>query len=190
MCCVSHETYPREDMLRFVAGPHNELFCDATGKLPGRGVWIYPTWHNMTDAVKKRIFAKVLLAPVQTTPAILEQVEYALTNRVLSLLGLARKSGLVAFGFEAVKKMVAENQAVMAFEASDASEREQDKLYHHHADLFVFSHFSRHQLGQIMGMDSVVHVGILNQKNSMLLMQTARKLDLFLQGKNERINND
>lgn len=183
ICFVSRETHPREEMLRFVAGPRNKLMFDVTGKLPGRGVWIYPLREVVQKAVTKRMFAKFLFAPVQTTPEVMEQVETALRARVLSLLGLARKSGVVVFGFEAVKKAMMNGGLAMAFEAEDASVREQDKLFHHAPDMFICSCFPREELGRMMGQDSVVHIGILNGRASELLVQTARKLDLFLQGK-------
>lgn len=183
ICFVSRETYPREEMLRFVAGPRNTLVFDVTGKLPGRGVWIYPLREVVQKAVAKKMFAKFLFAPVQTKPEVMEQVETGLRTRVLSLLGLARKSGVVVFGFEAVKKAMLNGGLAMAFEAEDASAREQDKLYHHAPDIFVCSCFSREELGHMMGQDKVVHIGILNERASELLVQTVRKLDLFLQGK-------
>ncbi len=183
ICFVSRETHPREEMLRFVAGPRNKLVFDVTGKLPGRGVWLYPLREVVQKAVSKRMFAKFLFAPVQTTPDIMDQVEKALRDRVLSLLGLARKSGVVVFGFEAVKKAMTDKAIAMAFEAEDASTRERDKLYHHAPHTFICSCFSREELGRMMGQNSVVHVGILNGRAGELLIQTVRKLDLFLQGK-------
>ena len=56
------------------------------------------------------------------------QVETALKHRCLELLGLCRKAGLLIFGYEAVKKSIADKKAAVVFEAEDASRREESKL--------------------------------------------------------------
>src|SRR5258707_9749844 len=39
-CIATREVKPKDALLRFVAGPDNELVPDIAGKLPGRGLWV------------------------------------------------------------------------------------------------------------------------------------------------------
>jgi len=183
VCFVTKESYPREEMIRFAYAPNHDVIFDETGKLPGRGMWVHPARETVQYAVTKRVFSKSFHTAVKTPTDLMDQVEAGLKRRTLSLLGLARKGGAVVFGFEAVKKAVMDGSAIFAFEATDASEREQDKLYHYVPDLPVCSHFTREELGRMMGQTAVVHIGILNQKAAVSLIATAKKLNLFMQGK-------
>lgn len=183
VCFVTKESYPREEMIRFAYAPNHDVIFDETGKLPGRGMWIHPARETVQYAVTKRVFSKSFHTPVKTPADLMEQIEAGLKRRTLSLLGLARKGGAVVFGFEAVKKAIMDGNAIFAFEASDASEREQDKLYHYMPDFPICPYFSREELGKMMGQTATVHIGILNQKAAKPLIATATKLNLFMQEK-------
>ena len=39
-CILSGQNLPREQLIRFVAGPDGHAVADLACKLPGRGVWI------------------------------------------------------------------------------------------------------------------------------------------------------
>lgn len=177
----------REEMLRFVVSPDKMVFFDAAEKLPGRGMWLKADWQTLKNAVEKRIFFKAAKGTVNIPPDLVEQVETQLKNRVLSLLGLARKAGVLVFGYEGVKKALAAQGAVLAFEASDSSERERDKLYHYEHDLKVYDIFTREELGRVAGMDGVAHMAVSGGKVAKELNQNMHKLVLFLQSKGESL---
>lgn len=170
-------------MLRFVLSPDKVVFFDASEKLPGRGMWLKSDYATVQTAVQKKVFYKAAGGTVKIPEDLIDQVEKGLHDRVLSLMGLARKAGALVFGYEAVKKALMNGDAVMAFEADDASERGKDKLYHHSNDLPVYTYFTREELGHLIGQEAGVHVGILKSKVATQLQQNVQKLALFLQGK-------
>lgn len=180
-CFVSRETYPREELLRFVASPDHVVFFDVTEKLPGRGMWLHADAETVHKAVTKKMFSKAAGEGVKTPEGLEEQVALNLRTRALSLMGLARKAGALVFGYEAVKKALAGGKAVMAFEADDASERGKDKLYHYTENLKICTLFTREELGNVIGQEAGVHVGILKSKVATELSAVVHKLELFSQ---------
>ncbi len=176
----------REEMLRFVVSDDKTVFFDAAEKLPGRGMWLKADYRTLKNAVEKRIFFKAAKGTVNIPADLVEQVENQLKGRVLSLLGLARKAGVLVFGYEGVKKVLAAHEAVLAFEASDSSERERDKLYHYEK-LKVYDIFTREELGRVAGTDAVAHMVVSGGKVADEINQNVHKLVLFLQSKGETL---
>lgn len=186
-CFVSKETFERGEMLRFVVSPDKTVFFDAAEKLPGRGMWLRADYQTLKNAVEKRIFFKAAKGTVNIPADLVMQVEMQLKNRVLSLLGLARKAGALVFGYEGVKKALTAREAALAFEATDSSERERDKLYHYEHELKIYDVFTREELGRVAGMDAVAHMAVLHGKVAKELNQNVHKLVLFLQSKGESL---
>lgn len=182
VCFATREHFPRGEMLRFAISPTQEVVFDENGRLPGRGIWLSPKRDVIERAIARKLFSKSVHAAAKIPDGLMEQIETGLRRRLLSLLGLARKSGALVFGFEAVKKEIAAHRVVLAFEAADASAREQDKLYHFSPDVTVCSVLTRGELGAALGVESVTHIGIINEKTAEALRLTAGKLELFLQG--------
>lgn len=170
-----------------MVSPDRTVFYDVVEKLPGRGMWLKADFQTLKTAVEKRIFFKAAKGTVNIPSDLVDQVEAQLKNKVLSLLGLARKAGVLVFGYEGVKKALVANEAVLAFEAADSSERERDKLYHYEHELKVYDIFTREELGHIAGMDAVAHMAVLKSNVAKEINQNVHKLVLFLQSKGESL---
>lgn len=184
-CFVTKEACPKTDMLRFVAAPDRTIVFDVAGKLPGRGLWLKANRDILALAISKKLFHKAAGKQVIIPVDLEDTVEIALKNRCLSLLGLCRKAGLLLFGYEAVKKAVGQGLAVSAFEASDASERGQNKIFKPNDTFPIYMVLSRQEMGQIAGMDEVVHIALLKGKLSDEVSDVARKIGLY-QDRHER----
>lgn len=174
-------------MLRFVVSPDRVVFFDVAEKLPGRGMWLKSDYKTLKTAVDKRVFFKAAKGTVDIPQDLIEQVETQLRNKVLSLLGLARKAGALVYGYEGVKKALVSGNAVLAFEANGSSERERDKLYHYEHELKVYDFFSREELGQVVGQGAVAHMAVTKSKVAKELNQHVQKLVSFLQSKGESL---
>ncbi len=179
-CFVTKETYPRADMLRFVSAPGRIVCFDVARKLPGHGFWLKADGDILNQAITKRLFYKAAKGTVKIPEDLAEQVENALRTRCVHLLALCRKAGLLVFGFEAVKKALAAGTVVAAFEATDASARGQSKVFRPDDTFPVYTVLSRTELGQVAGMDEVVHVALLSGKLSDSATETAHQLNLLL----------
>ena len=181
-CFVTKEEAPRTEMLRFVATPDRQIVFDVAEKLPGRGFWLKADENILKQAIEKRLFYKAAKGTVQIPEDLQSQVENALKDRCLNLLGLCRKAGLLTFGYEAVKKEITKGTVVAVFEASDASKREQQKLFKENDPFSMWQILSRSELGTVAGQDEVVHVALLNGSLSDRAVQMAQKISLYFDG--------
>ena len=181
-CFVTKETAPRREMLRFVCTPERQIVFDVAEKLPGRGFWLKADRTILKQAIEKRLFCKPARGMVEIPENLQNQVEQALKNRCLNLLGLCRKAGLLTFGHEAVKKEILKGNVEAVFEAGDASKREQQKMFKDDDPFSVWQILSRSELGQIAGLDEVVHVALLKGDLSGQAAQVAHKICLYYDG--------
>lgn len=159
-CFISKQTGPRESMLRFVADETGCVFFDVLEKLPGRGAWLMPDKEVVTQAISKNVFKNIFQKKTIVPDGFYETIISLLKKHVLEELSLARKIGVLCFGFETVKKALFDKKALFACEALDSAENGQEKLSFD-ADFPVFQVFSRTELGQIAGQDFVVHMAVL-----------------------------
>ena len=90
---VSGEVMDEARLVRFVVGPGAVVAPDIARKLPGRGLWVAADRASLEIAARKGLFARAAKAKVSAPPDLADQVELLLLRRLLSALGLARKSG-------------------------------------------------------------------------------------------------
>lgn len=179
ICFVEKKAYPREEMLRFVISPERVVVFDVNEKLPGTGIWLYPTASNLKNAIQKKLFYKAAGGTVTIPEELFESIQKTLKERCLNLLGLARKAGYLVFGFEGVKKAIETQEIIIAFEATDSSEKGKTKIYRPTDEFLICSCFTREELGQVTGQEAQVHIVVLKSKIATELKQTALKLDLL-----------
>lgn len=99
-CLVTRETLPMDRLIRFCVSPDRMLVPDLAHKLPGRGMWVTADRDLVETACAKGLFTKAARVKV-TCPADMDGLIKSLfVKRLQSLLGLAKKAGLVVAGFE------------------------------------------------------------------------------------------
>lgn len=174
-CFVSKQTGPRSSMLRFVADEGGVIYFDVLEKLPGRGLWLMPDRQIVCKAIEKNLFQHALQRKTIVPADFYENILRVLRAHVLEQLALARKTGVLVFGFEAVKKALFDKKAVLACEALDCAENGQEKLSFE-KDFPVFQVFSREALGQIAGQDFVVHMAVLQHPISVKIKDNLEKI--------------
>ena len=179
VCIVTKNVFPRSEMLRFVVSPTREIVFDAEEKLPGKGIWILADKDTLQKAVLKKMFNKAAGMSVDVPENLADIVLGRLQEKCVSLLALARKAGVLVFGFEGVKKALTNMSVSVAFEAEDAAQNGKDKLYRPTDDFPVFSSLTREDLGQITGMEQQVHIAVLNSKLADNLIIAGKKLELY-----------
>jgi Predicted nucleic-acid-binding protein implicated in transcription termination len=146
-------------MIRMVAKPTAEkgLVADLAQKLPGRGYWVHAgCLPNM--AAKAPRLARDMPA---MAPSEVQAIAELLRQRVLSLLGMARKAGLLVQGFH---KLKAGGPYEIFFHASDGAEDGLRKLKSLDRDVPVLRHFDSASLASCLGEEHVVHVGLTSSR--------------------------
>lgn len=120
-CAVTRESRSREELLRFVASPADEIVPDLKCKLPGRGVWITATQTMVEQAARRGAFARSLKKQVKVNPDLSVRTGELLEQDALQSLAMANKAGLVGTGAFHVEKALARGTCVAVIEATDGS---------------------------------------------------------------------
>ena len=181
-CITTGQTLPPHRLIRFVAAPDGYAVADLAGRLPGRGAWVTASEDAIRKADKRGHFKRALGGGLQSDDQTIMMIAAQLRARVLSIAGLARRSGILLGGSG---KLLAEGHCVGLLAADDASPRETKKLQAKLAVDWVARNFSATELGKICGRDSIAFVGVRAstapgaEKLSDILHQEIIRLDGF-----------
>jgi predicted RNA-binding protein YlxR (DUF448 family) len=181
-CITTGKTLPPHRLIRFVAAPNGFVVADLTGRLPGRGAWVTASEDSIRNANKRGHFKRVLGGGLESDDRMIITIAAQLRARVLSIAGLARRSGILIGGSS---KLLAEGQCIGLLAADDASLRETEKLRAKLTVDWVASNFSATELGKICGRDRITFVGVCAAKTpgadklSDILHQEITRLDGF-----------
>ncbi|MDA0332825.1 MAG: DUF448 domain-containing protein [Proteobacteria bacterium] len=156
-CITTGQTLPPHRLIRFVAAPDGYAIADLAGKLPGRGAWVTASEDAIRKADKRGHFKRALGGGLLSDDQTIMMIAAQLRARVLSIAGLARRSGILLGGSG---KLLAEGHCVGLLAADDASPRETEKLRSKLAVDWVARNFSATELGRIFGRDSIAFVGV------------------------------
>ena len=181
-CIITGDTLPPHRLIRFVAAPDGYAVADLAGRLPGRGAWVTASEDAIRKAEQRGHFKRALGGGLQSDDQTISVIAAQLRARVLSIAGLARRSGVLLGG---AGKLLAEGSCVGLLAADDASARETEKLRSALAVDWVARNFSATELGKICGRDSIAFVGVRAssspgaKKLSDILQQEIKRLDGF-----------
>lgn len=64
MCVVTHEKYPKKELIRVVRTPENNIIIDETGKQNGRGAYLKKELTIIDKAQKTKVLEKILEIPI------------------------------------------------------------------------------------------------------------------------------
>jgi len=159
-CFVSGDQRAKSALLRFVVGPDNVVVFDVAERLPGRGLWLTPDRDMIRTAVSKRLFSRAARQSVEIPEGLEETVASGLKRRCLDRLGLARRAGLVAAGFEKVQSQARGGRTALILEAADGAADGRRKIEALAPGVPVVDLFSGDDLGQALGREHAVHVGL------------------------------
>jgi predicted RNA-binding protein YlxR (DUF448 family) len=178
-CLLTREVKERDRMVRFVLDPAGRIVPDVDGRLPGRGMWLSADRNVLKRAVAKNLFARAARGHVQVAADLAEQVERLLVSRALDCLGLARRAGQVAMGFDQVRACLRSSSAAVLIAAADSADDGRRKLRRLAPDLPVITAFSKAELGAALGRDGIVHVAVAPGGLARRLISCVRRLAGF-----------
>lgn len=180
---VSGEVRDEAELIRFVAGPDGLVVPDLARKLPGRGLWVAADRASVDAAAKKNLFSRAAKAKLQAPPDLSDQVEILLKRRLLSALGLARKSGDLTSGFEKVSSAIKGGKAAWLIEASDGAHDGRRKLWAQARKQSpppgLLGVFTAAELGLALGLENVIHTAFLAGRAADRWTQDVKRLSGF-----------
>jgi predicted RNA-binding protein YlxR (DUF448 family) len=149
-------------LIRFVVGPEAKIYPDLGHKLPGRGIWVTADRASIEKAVQKGLFSRGAKMKVSVDPALADQVEALLHQRLLQAVSMARKTGRALCGLEKVKAALVSGEADVLLQASDGSERGKSALRPPNGEDSRIEALTGAELGLAFGRDNVIHAAILS----------------------------
>lgn len=162
-CLASAESFPKDQLLRFVVSPDLKVVPDFSANLPGRGFYVKPERGLLKTAVKKRLFARAASQSAKQQVSVdadfdmqvLEQAKW----HALQRLGLMRRSGALVYGLEKCQTALTKGKAGLYMPAINSDSPEIQKL----TNLLDNNHkafrlFTAEEQGEALGRDRLVHI--------------------------------
>ena len=187
MCAATRAVRPVSDLIRFVVGPEGEAVADVKGKLPGRGIWITGTRDALSEAIKRKAFARGYKREVRLPLDFVARTERLLESAVLDALAVAGKAGLVAAGYVKAEKRLEAGDVVAllhAVEASPEGTRKLDAVWRRQSGQppVVIGFLTSAQLDLALNRPNVIHAALLAGPASETFLARCRRLERFRVG--------
>ena len=187
-CLASGETRQPADMVRFVLDPEGVVTPDIQGKLPGRGVWVSSDRKSLEKVIALKSFARGFKGKAKVEGDLVGLTEKLLARRILGLITMARKAGVIALGNDQVQSMAREAAIAFRIEASDGSKDGRSKIrtlakaMNREQDLpdpIVVGCFTADEIGKALARESIVHAAIRPCKLAKSMKVDVRRLSGF-----------
>ena len=170
----------QQQFIRYVVGPEKQIVVDYRHRLPGRGAYTCITRQCLQTALQRNSFTRAFRQAIAPTEpdVLLDAVAQAISQRVLGLLGIARKAGGVVTGTSMLQSVMPRGDIsylIVAKDAADGSIAKMTRLAEQEG--VGWSRFSNQQtLGQIAGRDSRNCAGIKDKQFAELLALEINRL--------------
>lgn len=155
-CVACRQVADQDRLVRYVLAPDGQVLVDYRHKLPGRGAYTCLNSDCLETAVTRRQFQRSFKG--EGTPPLAENLIKALKDQIAAraeaLLGMARKSGRVESGSNAVLgSLRKEKKFALLILSEDISESIGEKLTAaaEKQGIPVFNMLGKNRLGQLLG---------------------------------------
>ena len=186
-CIVSRQRLEKEQLIRFVLGPDNQVYADLKETLPGRGVWVEAKKSVVKKAVEARLFSKGFKQEAKADPGLADLIERLLAERALQGLAMVKKSGKLVTGFSKVDSAVRSNKVDLLLHANDAADDGKRKLASATAfvrhmggeEIKTTSLWSCEEMSSVLGLGNVMHAAAAPGGATRNLIASIRKLENY-----------
>jgi uncharacterized protein len=197
LCVATRAVRPVADLIRFVIGPDGAAVPDVKRKLPGRGVWVTATQDALSEAIKRKVFARGFKRDVRLPPDLPALTDRLLERAVLDALAITGKAGLVAAGFAKVEAALEQEKVVALLHAAEAAPDGVRKLdaaarrRRQGGSLDVVRILTSAQLDLALARPNVIHAALLAGPAAETFLAGCRRLERFRTGdRGEKSNQD
>ena len=171
-CALAREVRPASELIRFVVGPDGSVVPDLKRNLPGRGLWITGTKDAVSEATRRKLFAKGFKREVRVAGDLADATGRLLERAVLDALAIVAKAGHVVAGFSKVDAAIARERLAALLHASDgapdgirkldaALRRRIEEAGGDDGTIITVGEFTTAQLDLALGRSNVVHAALL-----------------------------
>ena len=188
-CALTGKLLTREKTIRFVIGPDNTIIADLSEELPGEGIRLLGYRGTLEASIRdgsfKELFDKDWLDsdPV-ISASFLDKIESQLMDKVLGLIGLARRAGSVLNGFAKVEGSLKSGKCKLLLTASDGAEDGRMKMTRlaEAVECQQVTILPSARLSMALGQTNVIHAGIIGSGWAERLNASIDRLSLYVNG--------
>ena len=179
-CVATREVMAMDRLLRFVLAPDGTLTPDLSGKLPGRGAHLSPTRAALAQAIKTRAFDRAFKQGVRMPPQLADHLADLIQAHLLARLSLARRSGDLALGHDAVFAAASRGKLTLLILPSDATANTQARLAGLARDFPALTFATVEVLGAALGKPRVTNLAFIHAAKGDQFWALAHKFRDFL----------
>lgn len=188
-CALTGKLLPREKTIRFVIGPDNTVIADLSEELPGEGIRLLGYRGTLEASIRDGsltgLFAKERLEddPI-ISASFVDKIESQLMDKVLGLIGLARRAGSVLNGFAKVEGSLKSGKCKLLLTASDGAEDGRMKMTRlaEAVECQQVTILPSARLSMALGQTNVIHAGIIGSGWAERLNASIDRLSLYVNG--------
>ncbi len=132
-CAWTRQRAPKESLVRLVLDPEGRPWADIGAKAPGRGVYVCPDRNILREALSPKGLGRMFRGQAKTLgvdPEVwLDTLADNLAERILDLVGIARRANELVFGMDSVLGLVQSGLAGgVVVTAADFAERSERRI--------------------------------------------------------------
>ncbi|EJW21006.1 hypothetical protein IMCC14465_08020 [alpha proteobacterium IMCC14465] len=188
-CALTGKLLPLEKTIRFVIGPDNAVIADLSEELPGDGIRLLgyraTLEASISDGSFIGLFGSDFLDDVPIiAPSFVDKIETQLMDRVLGLIGLARRAGAVLNGFAKVEGCLKSGKCDLLITANDGAEGGRMKMTRlaEAVQCPQVTILPTARLSMALGQTNVIHAGIVGSGWAERLTASIDRLSLYVNG--------
>jgi ribosomal protein L7Ae-like RNA K-turn-binding protein len=178
-CSLTGNIFYSKQMLLFKE-MNNFLVCDVNARLNEKGIWCNPSRYDIEKAIRSQVFDKIFKKKLKIQNSFTENIEKSLKLKVLNLVGLSKKAGLLEIGYDKVIKGLKNNSIDVVLIANEDSKLEGAVLkIIDDRKILLNKTFSRSEISKAVGYKNVLCVAIMISNLSATLNSDFYKLMKF-----------
>ena len=178
-CSLTGNIFYLKQMLLFKE-MNNFLICDVNARLNEKGIWCNPSRYDIEKAIRSQVFDKIFKKKLKIQNSFTENIEKSLKLKVLNLVGLSKKAGLLEIGYDKVIKSLKNNSIDVVLIANEDSKLEGAVLkIIDDRKILLNKTFSRSEISKAVGYKNVLCVAIMISNLSATLNSDFYKLMKF-----------
>jgi predicted RNA-binding protein YlxR (DUF448 family) len=176
MCLMCRENFAKDELLRFVVDPNNQLLLDIYAKAPARGEYVCYNDACIDKAVGKKVLAKMLKTDKNQDLA--ESMLKSLFAKISNLMLMLKKSQMMVLGTENVIELIKSGKADFVLFATDISDNSKNKIDFYIQKSAVKSE-SLLTKDQLSDMTTLANCSVLAFKKNSLTAQLTQAVKLY-----------
>lgn len=184
-CLACRTCKDKNQLLRFILSPENEILPDLESKLPGRGAYTCINKICLAATIDRQQFKRAFKHDVliMEKEQFIEHLRKLLHSKIIGLIGLANKAGVIVAGGSMVSDALkGKNRPAFVIVAGDVSAGVSDKIINsvksHNVDYRII--LTKNDFGAILGKAPKSAIGIASGGFVAQLVKAIDKYKNFL----------